>query len=223
MASIYTDDARVARYTRLRRKRNILEKIRGGCMIIALLLAIGEAVPTLLDSVVGGLAMLRGLDSFFVSIFAVLCAAAAIYAIYKRNWIITLAVLVVISLMCSLGVLHFWGYFLTAPLFVALICDIFWVKLSQEEGFPQFQLELDRHAETEKAWDYTARKNALESGARVAATGSGSDQDMHDLLDEGAEVINAGLTGYQARSEGADPLVHKGEKHSDIMDTLEEF
>ena len=223
MASIYTDDARLVRYEKMRKRKDILEKIRGACMIIALLLAIDEAVPTLLDSVVGGLAMLRGLDSFFVSIIAVLTAAAAIFAIYKRNWIISIVVLAVVGLMCSIGVLHFWGFFLIAPLFVSLICDFFWAKLSQEEGFPQFRLEIGRHEATEKAWDYTARKNALESGARVAATGSESDRDMHDLLDESAEVINAGLTGYQARSEGADPLVHKGEKHSDIMDTLEEF
>lgn len=223
MPSIYTDDYRIARYGKLRKRRDILDKILGVLMLITLILAAGEIVPALLNSLLGGVTLLRGLDTFFLALAGIACMAAAVYAIYKKNLVITLAVLVVTGIMIPLGAVQYTGIFQPVPLGAAFICDILWFRLSKEEGFPQFQLEINRHEATEKAWDFTARKNAVATGARAAATGTETDSDMHDLLDESAEVLNTDLKGYQERSQGADPFVHPKEAHSGIMDTLEDL
>ena len=223
MASIYTDDYRLARYSKLRKRRDIIEKVLAISMLIALILAAGEVIPALLNSILGGLSLLREISDFFLAVLGIACMAGAIYAIYKREWVITLIVFVLIPILAAFGAVRYLGVFQPVPLLAALICDVFWLKLSKEEGFPQFQLELNRHEATEKAWNFTSRKNAVESGARAAATGTTADSDMHDLLDETAETLNADLKGYQDRSQGADPFVHPTETHSEMMDTLEDL
>lgn len=223
MASIYSDDYRLVRYSKLRKQRDIIEKILGFSMLIALVCAAGEVIPALLESILGGFALLREIGDFFLAVLGIFCMAGAIYAVYKREWIITLVALVLLPILTAFGAVRYLGVFQPVPLLAALICDIFWLKLSKEDGFPQFQLELNRHEATEKAWDFTSRKNAVESGARTAATGTAADSDMHDLLDETAETLNADLKGYQDRSQGADPFVHPAETHSEMMDSLEDL
>ncbi len=221
MPSIYTEDERLARYSRLRKRRDSIEKILGIAMLITVIAALGEVVQALLDSILGGLTLLRGLGEFFRALADTVLMAAAVFAVYKRDWRITLGVFILISFGIGGGVVYDLGVIQPIPLTAAMICDIFWAKLSKEEGFPQFQLEVNRQEAAAKAWDFTARKRAVETGARAAASADSSD--MHDLLDDSAEEINSDLTGYQERSQGADPLVHKAEQHSDRMDTLEDL
>ncbi len=221
MASVYTEDERLVRYSKLRKRRDRIEKILGAVMLVALVAAAGEVIPALLDSILGGLTLLRGLGEFFLALAGIVLMAAAVFAVYKRDWRITLGVFALIAVGIGGGAVRYLGVLQPLTLTAALVCHIFWARLSKEEGFPQFQLEVNRQEAAAKAWDFTARKRAVETGARVAASeGSG---DMHDLLDDSAEEINSDLTGYQERGQGADPLVHKAEQHSELMDTLEDF
>ena len=220
MASIYTEDSRLVRYEKLRKRKSVLETVLGIAMLLALLLAAGEVVPSLLESILGSLTLLREFSTFFLSLAAVACMAGVIFAIYKKDWRITLIVYAVTCILIGCGAIRYWGSFQPAPLTVALICDLFWAPLTKEEGFPQFRLEVDRHTATEKAWDFTAKKRALETGARTEATG---ETDMRDLLVEGPDSLGADLTGYQERSMNADPLTKAAEAHSEVMDTLEEL
>lgn len=221
MPSIYKEDERLARYSKLRKRRDTIEKVLGITMLAAIIAALGEIVPALLNSILGGLTLLRGLDEFILALAGIALMAAVIFAIYKRDWRITLVILILTPFCIGFGVAQYLGILQPLPLISALICDIFWAKLSKEEGFPQFQLEVNRQEAAAKAWDFTARKRAVETGARAAASADSSD--MHDLLDDSAEEINSDLTGYQERNQGADPLVHKAEQHSDRMDTLEDL
>ena len=221
MASVYTEDERLVRYSKLRKRRDNVEKILGAVMLVALTAAAGEVIPALLDSILGGLTLLRELDVFFLALAGIVLMAAVIFAIYKRDWRITLITLVPVTLGIGFGAIRYLGVLQPLTLTAALVCHIFWARLSKEEGFPQFQLEVNRQEASQKAWDFTARKRAVETGARVAA--SADDKDMYDLLDDRTEALNTDLTGYQERSQGADPLVHKAEQHSNIMDTLEDL
>ena len=222
MSSIYTDDSRLVRYEKLRKKKKILEWILDAAMLIALLLAAGEVVPNLLESVLGSLTSLRDMGTVVLALAAVACMAAAIYAIYKKNCVITLAVLVLTAALIGTGAVRYWGILQPLPLGTALICHFLWIPLTKEEGYPQFQLEVNRHQATEQAWDFSSRQRAVETGARTAPAAE-DDKDMRDLLSEGADVLNAELHGYRERSQGADPLVHAAEQHDSAMDSLEEL
>lgn len=221
MPSLFTEDERLARYSRLRKRRDAIEKILGIAMLITVVAALGEVIPALLESILGGLTLLRGLGEFFLALAGIVLMAAAVFAVYKRDWRITLGVFALIAVGIGGGAVRYLGVIQPIPLTAAMICDVFWAKLSKEEGFPQFQLEINRQEAAAKAWDFTARKRAVETGARAAVSEGSSD--MHDLLDDRAEALNTDLTGYQERSQGADPLVHKAEQHSELMDTLEDF
>ena len=220
MPSIYTDDSRFARYAKLRTRKKAIEYVLDAAMIVALILAAGEIIPDLLESILGSMTGLRPLGSLFLAFAAIAGTAAVIFAIYKKDWRITAIVLLLTPLLITGGVFQKWGILQPVPLAAALICDLLWLPLTKEEGFPQFHLELDREAAARQAKVYTARKSAVDSGVRTEATG---EQDMRDLLSEEAESINADLTGYQSRSQHADPLVHAREQHDSVMDTLEEL
>ena len=221
MADLNADVIRFARYEKCRKKKSIIEKILGFVMAAAIILALCEVIPLAFSSIFGGLMLTAGLDMLAVTIVSAACMAAVIYAVYKRNWRITLAVLAAVIILTAAGILQYTGAFQPVPLTAALICDLMWLPLEKEEGFPLFQVPLNSHEAVEKARDYTIRKSAVESGARSAVSDTPADSDMLDLLDDKAETINAELKEYHERSRNADPTVHASENHSSNMDALE--
>lgn len=196
------DELRLIRYEKCRKQKKIIDIVIGICLVSAIVLTFA------------------GIDS---GLFSVISMAAGIFAIYYRNWRVTAIVTAVVGILLIFGLNGDLGFIQLFTLIVALICDFFWSKLKAQEGFPMFILIEKRLNTSQKAKTYTARKNAVESGIRAAASDINANSDMQDLFDETPDALNADLKGYQERSLNADPLVHAAERHSDIMDVLEEL
>lgn len=222
MAETRADIVRFAHYEKCSKRKRRIEFVLGIAMAAALVMAVSEIIGALFVSLLGGFSLILGLDYFFLTLVGAAVMAGAVYAIYKKDWRITAAVFILTIISVAIGAIKSIGALLPIPLTAALICDIFWYYLEQEEGFPLFQVAHDQQDAAEKAFEFTIRKNAVESGVRLAATEAGEEQDMQDLLDETAAPLNADVKGYQERGRNADPLTHASVRKSDVMDTLED-
>ena len=216
MASIYTDEAREARYAKLR-------PVKKGCDIVLGMLMI-LALWHLVDAITAaGSFFLSGLMSFSLALLflAVLNAASGffcIYAIYKKNVRITAVIL-----LCHVIPLIVDRLLALLIMAVTLIVDIVWWKLEQQEGFPHFQITQMEYKERTEAYVRHMENRALEAGTRVAAEDDPG-SDMHDLLDAGdKQALPAELRAYHERYLQAQAYETARAQHDGMMDSLEDI
>ena len=103
VASIYTDEEREKRYSRLRVKRNRCEKWLGWIMWGILLIGALSLIPAFVDGLLHGL--FQGeLFTFFGFLFSVVNFCIAVYAVYAKKWLHTAAAMFLISVLGSLTI-----------------------------------------------------------------------------------------------------------------------
>lgn len=219
MASIYTDKAREARYDKLRIKKNRYEKILGICMLLSLFIGIATFISGIFFGLLSG-AFLGDISVLVISFLATACNAFAIYAIYAKNWKITIAAIAIAIAMVPFGMNDI---VLVLALIPALIVHVLWKKLSQEEGFPLFQITQDEYDKRRQALERQTKKHALEEGVRVASTEQTSE--MGDLLDDGFDspVMPGELHAYHDRSRNANTVETAPSRQTGNMDSLEDI
>ena len=227
MASIYTDEAREARYGKLRIKRNRCEKWLGWIMWAILLIGALSLIPGFVDGLLGGL--FRGeLFTFFGFLFSVVNFCAAVYAVYAKKWQHTIAAIVLIAVLgaitASINYKMAASTFNIIPLIPTFFIDRVWAELEKEEGFPLFDISYAEREERRRNMEKLTEARALRAGYRVAQTEQTSD--MSDLLDSGrdAPVMAAHPRGYHDRYQDSQQITEPFQGiRSGVMDTLEDI
>jgi|GEM_PF-2032605 len=227
MASLYTDEAREARYAKLRTKKKRLDITLDIIMRIVLFtMGLGVVI-----NAIGGLLSVLSLNfldgiSFLLDLAMV---AAVVYAIYKRDRL-TSAIVLGITIVFPMIRGFASGFGLSVNLFApvimiaVLIVDVQWYQLSQEEGFPLFDISYQERQERQKQLEKVSLNRAVASGVRMASTEQNSD--MSDLLDAGFDrpVMAQPLSGYHERMKDAKPGVQRAAGYQPgVMDMLEEI
>jgi len=186
---MYSDREREERYGRLRARKNKLEKQHDilGWVVMGTV-GLG-AVISIFSGVLYGVFV--DASQFFYTLFELAEAGAVIYAVYKRDWRITLGVLIGYILLTAIQVGAFDGHFSIVDLVVVLLgvelyIDRQWFKLSQEEGFPHFDITYAEREKRQQIQEELMRNRALQAGVRVASTEQTSG--MGDLLDADSDA-----------------------------------
>lgn len=215
MANIYTDEVRIARYEKLRGQKKLYDLIFGICVLILLVMTAGLAVGGLLRGIVWGL-FINQMGDFFATIGLLVCCGFSLYAISRRDWHWLLPVTIAVGIFSG-------GLFLF-PLLPSLAVSVFWSKLKEEEGFPDFKITQVEQRDREQAIIKNLEHRAVENGTRVRQETLRTDADMNDLLDENApQVLPAELRSYHERSRDAEAAVVPAAQHDDRMDSLEDL
>ncbi len=221
MASIYTDEERETRYIRLRKKKRICDRIFDICMIAALLfglLSVGDTGQILM----GGLGSIN-FGMILLGLFGLLVIAGVVIAVYKKDWRITAAELVLLLLGgYSMALTEISVFMLGVITFITLIGDVLWHRLSEQEGFPTFEIGYMEEKERQKAMQRYAENRAVAAGVR--AEPAAPDDVMHDLLDADTDVqsVTQKLSGQHDRYRDAQAVEHGREQYvPGVMDTLE--
>ena len=227
MASIYTDEAREARYGKLRDKRNRCDKWLGWIMWGVLLIGAFSLLPGFVSGILGGL--LKGeLFSFFGFLFSVVNFCIAVYAVYAKKWKHTLIAIPLIAILgaftMSIDSRMAAATAYIIPLIPTFFIDRTWGQLEQEEGFPLFDISYAEREERRRNMEKLTEARALRAGYRVAQTQQQSD--MSDLLDSGhdAPVMAKPVHGYHDRfGDSVQAGTPMTSLPSGVMDTLEEM
>lgn len=219
MADARTDEARLALYEKYRRQVRTAETILNIAMLAAVVFAFGELLPNLLTGFLSSITLVQGWAPVIALLTAFADMAAVIYAIYKRDWRLTLIVLILTGILIGAGYVSYWGILQPITLGAALIADLLLQPLKKEEGYPHFIIEHEDRAVQEKAIVNTVMRRAVES--KVRTTEDRQPGGMHDLLDEDAgQALPAQLFAYKDRSQAAEPAVKPAGEHSGTMDEL---
>ncbi len=211
MASYMDDETRLAHYDKCRIKKNRYEHTLDICMWIAILFSAMTVIPELF---VNGL--LNGIFIGDIPVFlgALLCTAAvlfAIYAIYLRKPVITA--------IAGVAVFYF-DPLVGITTLVCVVPHILLAKLSQEEGWPLFDISIGEYQQREKNTEKIMQHRAVELGARLVTDPVEGDAEMHDILDERADTVFVRPTGYHDRSRDAVPEDRVSSFTPGVMDTL---
>lgn len=208
MTSIYTDEARQARYDRLRAKKRRLDKCLDVLMWITLIGGFITLLSGFMTGVLGGV-LYGDLKAFFEWLLNVAVFGVTVWAIYAKNVRFTLIAMIVSAVAAFLELATASGFvYALIPLILTLIVDIQWEKLSKEEGFPLFEISIREYETREKHQLEIARNRALNAGVRVA-TAEGDGADMGDILDAGfdkpviAERIGVNPGRFEGSVQGA--------------------
>lgn len=219
MASIYTDESREARYDKLRKKRDRCEKVFSVCMWLSLFIGITTFGIGTVYGLISGV-FLGEMMPLIISLFASASCALAIYAVYAKNWKLTLAALLITAVLIPLQVSEVVCAVVLIPV---LIANVLWERLSKEEGFPEFRITQQEFDERRKSMERQTKKRALALGVRVAATDQSSE--MGDLLDAGSDtpIMPGDLHAYHERGRQTSvvetaPVLQQGN-----MDSLEDI
>lgn len=216
MASYLTDSEREERYAKNRIKRNRYNKFFDIAMWVALLLTAIDVLPAVIASVLSFNPIL-----LFQSLPAALAHAGVILAIYRKDFrfsLVAMGICLLITMLCSGDAV--------LPLFLLIpvtSVSYQWMKLSQEEGFPLFDISYAEREEAHKVAERRAEHRALAAGMRAASTAQ--TDDMHDLLDAERDlpVMAKHVSGYHDRFHDgviADQ-VSSASQQPGVMDTLE--
>lgn len=224
MANIYTDESRLARYSVMIKRRNRYERIFGVCMWAMIICAGTEIIPHLFNGLLYGL-FIGELQAFFVMLGVAAFFAFAIYALVKRSfWFILPAFVLCLTIMDG-GMFYLFGNFV-APLslIVSGIVSLLWAKLSQEEGFPRFEISYAEEQGRKKVQERRSEYRAQQAGIRTEQEQLDVNAEMTDLLDADSEVVRmpAKLNNYHERYRNADAVVRAAEAHDGTMTELAE-
>lgn len=235
MASIYTDEERDRRNARLRAKKKHLDgmfDVLGWVLYILLgFVVVTDIFMGFLDSITDSVRpFLGGVCNLGIGF-------GAVYALHRREMRATVFWMIVsIPLGILANYLGAWmrPFVIVAEVYEAVLLPLQreWQRLSQEDGFPLFDVSYNDRALAQKAQEKVMQKRAIaaaeqsrkEGGVFVEnADGQG---DMLDILDDNgmARIIPEKLTGYQDRLR--EPA--RGEERSHayvpgVMDTLEDI
>lgn len=213
MASYLDDKTRLAHYDACRAKKKRYERVLDVCMWIAILFGAFTVIPELfVNGLLNGI-FIGDISVFFLALFKTLGIAAAIYAIYLRKWPITIVAALVVSPCNSI-----------VALATAAAAVSHWLlhRLSQEEGWPLFEIPYAEQEQRQKNIETIIRNRAVTLGARVSTEPS-EDTEMHDILDESKDTVYVKPKGYHDRFRDSTPQGSVSAFTPEVMDSLEEM
>ena len=222
--STENDSERRIRYGELRKRKGILEKLRGFCSYGIIFCSIPEVISCLIAGVLVG-AVKGELGMFFWCLFGAFTASFSVYSLYK-NRIVLLIISILFSAIAGCSGLYGMLSFAAIPILIlSIVLSVLWSKLEQEEGFPHFDELFEEHQHETALREKRTRFQAEQTGVRVAADAAQPDNEMHDLLDEGFdnETAAAPLVNYHKRGDLAHPAQVLQQYKPGEMDTLEEL
>lgn len=139
MASLYTDEVRLARYEKFRKRAKCCDIVFGISMWALVLIGLDEIVQQLSDGLFNGL--LSGkLVPFFIMLAVIAEAVFSVYASYRRDWRLLFGVLICAAVFAAVGFYGSFGQLSVLPLLASAAVSLVWRKLEQEEGFPRFEI-----------------------------------------------------------------------------------
>lgn len=221
MATLYTDESRIARYDICRKKAKRCEKAFDFSMWAMLLIAVTEILPQLARGFLYGV-FIGELGPFFVMLAVIAIIVFGVYAVFRRDSRFLLGALLV-SGFAGYPFYILFGYLTPIVLLPALIASAGWRRLSEEEGFPEFIITFAEQSSQQTKQVSRAHHRAVEAGTRTEQAELDAHADMRDLLDEGAEQLPAELKNYHNRSLGSDAVVQLQQPHDDRMDDIEDL
>lgn len=222
MATFETDEARLHRYDKMRRWKKRCEFIFDWAMWGVLLSGFITLVSAWIAGIITGL-FGGDLGLFFSALFSTVGYAGAVWALYRRDWRITCAVILVLGLTGILG--GSMGDLVGVILIGAVLAaQIVWGRLEKQEGFPNFDISFREQEQRQTALVNSSEHRALAAGIRAAADTPGGSE-MHDVLDAGIDrpALPAHLTGYRDRAANAVPQLRAQAPSSGMMDALEDI
>lgn len=219
MASYLDDKTRAEHYGRCRAKKKRYERILDFCMWAALLAGAMTVIPKLFVNGFMNLLFVRNMEMLLEALSRTLGAAVAIYAIYLRKWKITIPATLA-ALACNI--------FVALATAVSAVVHWYLHRLSQEEGWPLFDIPYDEQEQRRKNTEKIIRHRAVALGERVISapteeTAEAAEPGMYDILDERADVLNGSLSGYHDRFRNAQPEDRVNSFEPGVMDTLEDI
>lgn len=156
MASIYTDEIRIAHYESCKKRARRCELIFGICMCAMILIALAEIGNLLIEGVFDGI-----LQGEFGLFFARLCTAAvtvfSLLAIYRRSLRLLVGALLAACICAVTGLFVMFGVITPFLLLPAVIAGVSWNKLGQEEGFPQFEITYSEKVDRQRVEEIRIR------------------------------------------------------------------
>lgn len=197
------DKLREERYARNRLIRNRLDHTFDISMWVTILVSLLPVV----NAVIYGVAALftAQVGELFKAVCTLVGCAATILAIYQKKVRFGIIMLGVVLLMVVCG----GSVLIHIPILLFVLCVSYrWEQLSQEEGFPLFDISYREREQRQKLQEQYAKERALQSGARVASPEQQSD--MHDLLDaeKDTPIFSAELKGYYERNRDTGEVFH---------------
>lgn len=156
MASIYTDEVRIAHYEVCKKRAKRCEILFGVALWGMMLAAANELFDLIADGVFGGL--MQGAPQILAAkIFTSAVTVFGSLACWRRDLRLLLGALLGAGICTAAGIFALLGHF--APLFLlaALIAGIEWKKLSQEEGFPQFEITYQEKVDRQRTEEIRIR------------------------------------------------------------------
>lgn len=239
MGSIYTDDVREANYRKNKKTMKYLNYGYDHLMGIALIIGMGKALVMAFNGLTSGILSVDGNPAVLRDFFLFLIAAVVVIYTLSLKTVRSAAIALCVAFVCDLLA----GLYSDVLLFVVLaILSLAlakcWEKLSEEEGFPLFDIpfsELEERKEiAEKRTRYQAnllgererrvRTDASEIFARdyhampkeASPITTPVKEEMQDLLDfETAQIEKQNLEQYHDRSRDAmrnDPQLSENAK-----------
>lgn len=139
MASIYTDDIRIAHYESCKQRAKRCDILFGIAMWAMVLIALTECSELLTEGVFGGL-MQGAIGIFAAKLCTVAVTVFSVPAIYRRDRHMVLGALFGACLCAVTGLFAMFGVFSPLFLLMAMVACVLWQRLSREEGFPQFEI-----------------------------------------------------------------------------------
>lgn len=226
MVSMYTDEARLKRYSVLHAKMEKCEFWFGKCLLISIVVSLAESVGNIFAKPVANLVQGKLVPNSISTLLVVLTMGFTVFAITQRNRKLILAALVAVVLcFCAGWYTQFQiGAIQIMPLSIALRYAFTWNMLENEEGFPRFQIDWEEHGNREKSQVSYIERRALESGARVEQEALDPNAQMTDIIDAPEEVqqLGAKLHNYHERSRNSDAAVQIAPHHNQTMDAIED-
>lgn len=218
MASLYTDAEREARYSALRTKRRRCDRVFDICMYMALGFGL-LALQSTLSFFTAGMAT-GNITSLALGIIYTAPLIGLVIAIYLKDIRVSVGEFFALFLLLNgADRLAFSGLMIAC--IATVLTDYFWLELSKEEGFPMFEIGYEEEKERNKALQQYADNRAIAAGVRAENTGT--DDEMHDLLDEGHDVqqVYQPLHGMHERFRNAQAYENQYSYVPGVMDTIE--
>ena len=204
MPSALTDEARRAHYGKMREYKKWIDKAYALGMGVFILLAVLLVLPTFYFTVMSGMFLFKIKKPVIDLLFVLLMYGLQFAGIGTRKWQYTAGAAAAWFVSDTVGfslvaMSEIYLYFSIAFVILtvyASACHIAWHKLSQEEGFPDFDISFEERGKQQKQAEAQHRHRILQEEATAAA---GSVKDMTDLLDPEQKTMPAELTAYRDR------------------------
>ncbi|MDD5946929.1 MAG: hypothetical protein PUC41_03925 [Oscillospiraceae bacterium] len=212
MATYMDDQTRIAHYDKCRIKKKRNERVLDVCMWVAIICGAVTVIPTLfVNGLLNGI-FIGDIPTFLRALLTTAIVLFSIYAIYLRKPVIT-----AIAALAS--------FFVDPLVFIATLVSIVphigLQKLSQEEGWPLFDISIREYQQREKNTEKIIQHRAMELGARRVTDSAEGDAEMNDILNDTSDTVLIPPAGYHDRFRDAVPEDRIHSFQPGVMDTLE--